>query len=286
MWRGGGGWLWAEIRGCDSTPIFYICISPIQPAVHLSLIYVFRDASIRDAEFTSDHDDVTKLNVTGDVIDKSRSSYLRRTFRPEFLFCVTKATVEQLRKEFPKRGLFCEDLDTLLSARRRGTSALDVSATTEHTLHEFEKESGEISRENLWREILDHFKRNLDKANAISLSTTAASTLAAASVNLHEEELQKSKHPSPVNVVAFTCEHNFPLVHFIHMIVPEFEQRMGELPKPLTQLAERLCARYLERRGGAYPTSCPVCVYNFLRQEQLQDKSFAMERKTPQPWDI
>lgn len=258
-------------------------------ACPLSLLVV-RDASIRDAECVSGSDDVTRQYSTDNLAHCNRTSYLRRTFSPEFLFRVTKATVEQLKTEFPKRSVFSQDLD-ILYQRTRGTtvfitaSETEHNGTSEHALHEFEVEMGQISREKLWREILDHFKRNLEKTNAISLSTTAASTLAAASLNLHEEELRLSKQPSSVNVVAFTCEHSFPLVHFINMILPEFEQRMNELPKPLSQMTQRLFTRYLQRTDP-YPTSCPVCVYNFLRQEQLQDKSFMVEGKGPKPWEI
>lgn len=188
--------------------------------------------------------------------------------------------------------MFNKDLEILLTARARGSTALiassiakDAQDTSEIALHEFERKSGEISREKLWMEIIDHFKCNLEKANAISLSTTAASTLAAASLNLEREQHDKSTQPTRVSVVAFTCEHSFPSVHFTEMILPEFEQRMSELPKTLPQFVEQLCVKY-RQRGGVYPTSCPVCVYNFLREEQMKDKKFTADGKGPQPWEI
>ena len=198
--------------------------------------------------------------------------------------------MEQLKTNFPRRSLFSKDLQTLLTTRTRGTSARGTSLmpqttqdTSEIALREHERKNGEISDTKLWQEIIDHFKCNLDKMNTISLSTTAASTLAAASLNL--EQHGKSTQPSRASVVAFTCEHSFPSVHFRDMILPEFEQRMVELPKALPQFVEQLGLRY-RQRNEVYPTSCPVCVYNFLREEQVKDKRFIVEGKVPQPWDI
>lgn len=212
----------------------------------------------------------------------------RPQFTPDFLFRVTEATIKQLKREFPRRSLFNKDLETLLTTRTRGSTARVTlrmpqvtSDTSEIALREYERKSGEISEGKLWQEIIDHFKCNLEKMSTISLSTTAASTLAAASLNL--EQHGKATQPSRASVVAFTCEHSFPSVHFTEMILPEFEQRISELPKALPQFVEQLVLRYRQR---VYPTSCPVCVYNFLREEQIKDKKFAVEKKTPQPWDI
>ena len=198
--------------------------------------------------------------------------------------------MEQLKTEFPRRNLFNTDLEALLTTRTMGISARvtsvmpqDTPDTSEIALREHERKTGEISEEKLWQEIIDHFKCNLDRANAISLSATAASTLTAASLNLKQQG--KTTQPSRAGVVAFTCEHNFPSVHFTEMILPEFEQRMNELPKPLPQFVEQLCLKY-RRRNEVYPTSCPVCVFNFLREEQIKEKKLAVKGKVPPPWDI
>lgn len=198
--------------------------------------------------------------------------------------------MEQLKTEFPRRNLFNKDLEALLTTRTMGISARvtsvmpqDTPDTSEIALQEHERKTGEISEEKLWQEIIDHFKCNLDKANAIPLSATAASTLTAASLNLKQQG--KTMQPSRAGVVAFTCEHNFPSVHFTEMILPEFEQRMNELPKALPQFVEQLCLKY-RRRNEVYPTSCPVCVFNFLREEQIKEKKLTVKGKVPQPWDI
>ena len=219
-----------------------------------------------------------------------RLPYLRRKFTPEFLFRVTETAIEQLKTKFPRRTLFNKDLQTLLTTRTSVSSARVASLVTQNApdiseiaLRDYERKNGDISEEKLCKEILDHFKCNLDKMNSISFSTTAASTLAAASLNL---ELQGKATPqSRAHVVAFTCEHSFPAVHFTEIILVEFEQRMSELPKSLPQFVEQLCLRY-RQRNEVYPTSCPVCVYNFLREEQLKDKKFIIEGKAPQPWGI
>ena len=222
--------------------------------------------------------------------DIKRHSYLQRKFTPNFLFRVTEATIKQIKTEFPRRVVFNKDLEAVLTTRTRGTSLPRMTSltpqetpdTSEIALREHELKAGAISEEKLWQEIIDHFKSNLDKKIAVSLSTTAASTLAAASVNL---EHGKTTQSSRANVVVFTCEHSFPSVHFKDMILPEFEHRMLELPKPLSQFLEQLVMRY-RQRSEVYPTSCPACVYNFLREEQIKDKRFNTGGKLPQPWDI
>ena len=155
--------------------------------------------------------------------------------------------------------------------------------TSEIALQEQDRKSGRITQEKLWQEIIDNFKCNLEKMTTISLSSTAASTLAAASLNL-EQESEATRVPRG-SVVAFTCEHSFASVHFMNLILPEFEQRMSELPKALPQLTEHLLLKY-HLRSELYPTSCPVCVYNFIREDQIKDKKFSVEGKPPQPWDI
>jgi hypothetical protein len=216
--------------------------------------------------------------------------YLRREFTPDFLFRVTEVAIEQLKTKLPRRGLFNRDLETLLTTRTSRSSARVTSPVTQETpdtselaLLEYERKNGGISERKLWKEILEHFKCNTEKMNSISLSTTAASTLAAASLNL--EQHGKTTPSSRAQVVVFTCEHTFPAVHFTEMILPEFEQRMNELPKALPQFLEQLCRKY-RQRNEVYPTSCPVCVYNFLREEQVKDKKFIIEGKLPQPWGI
>ena len=200
--------------------------------------------------------------------------------------------MKQLEKDFSRRSVFNQDLETLLTTRTRGSSAGVAALTTqsgqdtsEVALRELEQKTGEISREKLWKEILDHFKCNLEKANVISLSTTAASTLAAASLNLERDQHKTAKQPSRASVIVFTCEHSFPSVQFMEMILPEFEKRMNELPRKLPHFVERLYLRY-QQRDGVYPTSCPVCVYNFLREEQLRDHQLMTEGKPPEPWGI
>lgn len=244
----------------------------------------FRDASIQDSQGNK------SLNKEEIPRTDGHLSHLEREFSSDFLFRVTEAAIGQLKTEFPRRKLFNEDLESLLTSRTRGAAARvtsfvppDVPDTSEIALRENDKKVGPISREKLWGEILDHFKCNLEKLNAISLSTTAASRLSTASVNFGRQG--KDTIASRANVVLFTCEHRFPTAHFLEMIVPEFEHRMSELPKALPQFVEQLVLRY-RQPCEVYPTSCPVCVYNFLREEQVKLKKINVEEKPPQVWDI
>ncbi|XP_028407993.1 uncharacterized protein LOC114530602 isoform X2 [Dendronephthya gigantea] len=249
-------------------------------ACPISLL-VLRDNSIRERQ----------CNKAIGEKDENRYSYLRREFSPGFLFRVTEATVEQLRTECPRRNIFSKDLDLLLTTRTMGSTPPRYTSfmpqeppdTSEVALQEQNRKSGKITQEKLWQEIIDNFKRNLEKMTTISLSSTAGSTLVAASLNL-EQQSEATRVPRG-SVVVFTCEHSFASAHFMDLILPEFEQRMSELPKALPQLTEHLVLKY-HQRSELYPTSCPVCVYNFIREDQIKDKKFSAKGKPPQPWDI
>ena len=137
----------------------------------------------------------------------------------------------------------------------------------------------------LWQEILDNIKKDLDKRTCITLSLTTAATIAAAAVS-QRRELRDASSRAQVDVVVFTCSHQFPKYYFDDVIIPEFQQRMGDLTLSLPETTKLLMG-YYSNGEGFLPTACPSCVYNFLRKEQLQAEDFKnVEYAKAKPWEI
>ena len=147
------------------------------------------------------------------------------------------------------------------------------------------------SEDRLWQEIMDNIKKDLGKRTHIALSLTTAATIAAAAVSQrrdwHNDAADQSSQQAHVDVIVFTCGHQFPKYYFNDVIIPEFQQRMAELMLPLPQTTKLLMG-YYGNRESLLPTACPSCVYNCLRKEQLQ---IGLERENieytrAKPWEI
>ena len=108
--------------------------------------------------------------------------------------------------------------------------------------------------------------------SSIFLSSVTAATVSAASSAIRgtapwQHGIDDRYKNLPASIV-FTCNHNFPKYYMEDMILPEFTQRMKGLPKPLPETAQML-SHYYSQTGALIPAACPCCVFNNLRQEQL-----------------
>lgn len=121
---------------------------------------------------------------------------------------------------------------------------------------------------------------------------TTAATIAAAAVSQQRESRQDGRnlvHQSGADVVVFTCNHQFPRVYFVDVILPEFQHHMSELVVPLPNTT-KLLLRFYGKLSGCLPTACPICVYNSVRMEQLVFASAHSgetgESVRSKPWEI
>ena len=123
----------------------------------------------------------------------------------------------------------------------------------------------------LWQEILDNIKKDVEKQGHIALSMTTAATIAAAALSQQRDSRQDDAEgvgDARADVVVFTCNHNFPRVYFVDVVLPEFQHRMAELVLPVANTT-KLLLRFYNKLSGSLPTACPICVYNSIRMEQL-----------------
>ncbi|KAL9959343.1 hypothetical protein ACROYT_G032657 [Oculina patagonica] len=215
-------------------------------------------------------------------------------FSAEFFNKVITQVVHQLQEEDLGEE-YTSDLKAILM---RYSSTEDPSSTKDETtaqpfaqldagvrLQEFRK-----AQKHLWQEILDNIKKDLDRHPYISLSMTAAATIASAAVSQQRGwrgEGEVLTEPQ-ADVVLFTCNHHFPRVYFQEVILPEFQQRMSELVLSLKHTT-KLLLKYYGRHEGCLPTACPICVYNSIRMEQVEifeEQNGNSENIRAKPWDI
>lgn len=147
------------------------------------------------------------------------------------------------------------------------------------------------AQKHLWQEILDNIKKDLDRHPYIALSMTAATTVASAALSQQRSWREGEGVPElQVDVVLFTCNHHFPRVFFQEFILPEFQQRMSELPLQLKHTI-KLLLRFYGKVESCLPSACPICVYNSIRMEQVeilmeQNVHVNGESIQAKPWDI
>ena len=112
-----------------------------------------------------------------------------------------------------------------------------------------------------------HKRRSCIFLSSITAATISAASAATRGTSPWQQDFGDRSRNLPGSVV-FTCNHNFPQYYMEDVILPEFKQRIQGLPKPLPETAQMLC-HYYTQASALIPAACPCCVYNNLRQEQL-----------------
>ena len=149
----------------------------------------------------------------------------------------------------------------------------------------------QVAQKKLWQEILDNIKKDLERRPHIAVSVHTAMTIAAAAISQQRDWRPEREVVSDLqaDVVLFSCNHHFPCIYFLEFVLPEFQQRMSELAFALKHTT-KLLLRYFGKLEGFVPSSCPICVYNSIRIEQLeiveQDKAVNSECLLAKPWEI
>ena len=144
-------------------------------------------------------------------------------------------------------------------------------AANETKMNVVSAQQSEMSTDRMVAEILEHKRKILNIKPYISLSSANVTTFAAASAS-PTAQLQSSDmwtNQKQPELTVFTCSHNLLHYYMLETVIPEFRSRMAELPEPLPQTAE-VMACYYQQPSQRIPAACPCCVYNNLRQEQLQ----------------
>ena len=142
-----------------------------------------------------------------------------------------------------------------------------------------------LSVDEMISDIISHKQKVLSIKPYINLSNAVVTTLSAATIAQKVESsmigsLAKNNITNQVNIntkkisaepdsVVFTCSHNLPRYYMSETVVPEFKSRMSELPEPLSNTSE-IMGKFYDQTYTRVPMACPYCVYNNLRNSQLQ----------------
>ena len=142
-----------------------------------------------------------------------------------------------------------------------------------------------LSVDEMIVDVLNHKQKVLSIKSYINLSNAVVTTLSAATIAQKVESTMlggplNSKIVKQIKVAdeqlffgpdsaVFTCSHNLPRYYMLETVIPEFKSRMSELPEPLCNTASMMGTFY-EQADAKIPMACPYCVYNNLRNSQLQ----------------
>ncbi|XP_048580642.1 uncharacterized protein LOC5517399 isoform X2 [Nematostella vectensis] len=207
-------------------------------------------------------------------------------FGSEFMENILEILSRQIHSG-EKGGRYLEDVLEMTADK----GDLNSNAAEQVKFNIGEEEDIPATEDQLIQKITDNIKKDLEKSSFINLSVPTAAMVAAAAASQlrdwqNENPMQSLPKSSP-DVVTFTCNHHFPRIYFMGVILPEFQQRMSELVLPLVQTTKTLLAQY-KKTESLLLAACPVCVYNSLRVEQLErlpDTSSSNGTKT-KFWEI
>ena len=112
----------------------------------------------------------------------------------------------------------------------------------------------------LWTQVMRNLGKDIYKNSSVSLTGLALSAFS--------KDSDSSSIPSG-DVLAFSCGHAFPAANFESRVLIEFKERVQNFPIPIPQTLLQLQTCY--KKLSSFPTGCPYCVFQHLRQLQLQE---------------
>lgn len=172
-------------------------------------------------------------------------------FSFSFHLKVAKEVIDQIMKGSPKP----EDLITLNSQ----------PASSETKPHKEVTKQGLLSDSRLWTEVMRNLSKDIHKSSSFMLT---GSTLLAFSQHTGASSHTTSKTQKS-DVIAFSCGHAFTEAQFQSNVLVEFVERVQNFPVPIPETLFQLQNCY--NKLTHYPLACPHCVFQYLRQLQLQE---------------
>ena len=179
-------------------------------------------------------------------------AYMNRSkkFSFDFHMKVAKEVVSQIMSGSPRP----EDLVNLQQ---------DPSETKPHK--ETTKE-GLLSDTRLWAEIMRNLSKDVYKSSSILLTGSA---LRVFGDNTDTPTGSSNTTATGGDVIAFSCGHAFTDVDFKSKVIIEFKEHVQNFPVPIPETLFQLQNCY--KKLSQYPLACPYCVFQYLRQLQLQE---------------
>ena len=165
----------------------------------------------------------------------------KRNFSFELHMKVAKEVVEQMMKGAPK--------PEYLMHSRHGLSK-------EKSTEEKFSPEGLSSDTRLWTQVMRNLGKDVYRNSSIMLGGSSLNAF------------NKNSVPDR-DVLAFSCGHAFPESDFESRVLLEFKERVQNFPLPIPQTLLQLQSCY--KKSTSYPVACPYCVFQHLRQLQLQE---------------
>ena len=167
----------------------------------------------------------------------------KKKFSFDFHMKVAKEVVEQMMKGGSKP-------EDLVHSKHRPAEA---KATKER----LSSDDGLSSDTRLWAEVMRNLGKDAYKNSSILVTGGALSTF--------------SRDPGSTcgDVLAFSCGHVFTEAEFESKVLIDFKERVQNFPLPIPQTLLQLQRCY--KKLNNYPLACPFCVFQYLRQHQLQE---------------
>lgn len=122
----------------------------------------------------------------------------------------------------------------------------NVDAKDKHSL---ESSPGDT---RLWNEVLHNIFKDLTRRDTLVFT----------------DRFTTDRSDTTRSFVAFTCGHTFSENDFQRRILSEFREKLEDLPHPLVQTTTFLLQYF--RHSTKFSSACPYCVFQNLRQTQLQ----------------
>lgn len=120
-----------------------------------------------------------------------------------------------------------------------------------------------LSDTRLWAEVMRNLTKDTYKSSAFLLTGSALKPF---SEGTDSNSLDKTDSS---DVIAFSCGHAYTEVQFESKVLLEFKERVQNLPVPIPETLSQLQNCY--KKLNHYPLACPHCVFQYLRQLQLQE---------------
>lgn len=177
-------------------------------------------------------------------------SHSTKKFSFEFHLKIAKEVVDQVIKGSPKP----EDL-FLISSQEDPLEAKPPNEVTKEGL----------SDTRLWAEVMRNLTKDTYKTSSFLLTGSALKTLSQDTAKSSSSDVTDGSR----GVIAFSCGHAFTEVQFESKILFEFKERVQNLPVPIPETLSQLQNCY--KKLNHYPLACPYCVFQYLRQLQLQE---------------
>ena len=171
-----------------------------------------------------------------------------KKFSFDFHLKVAKEVVDQVLKGSPKP----EDLYLNRSQQ---------NASEDKQPDEVTKKG--LSDSRLWAEVMRNLTKDTHKSSSFLLTGSALKAFSQGTDSSSSDKTDGS------DVIAFSCGHAYTEVQFESKVLFEFKERVQNLPVPIPETLSQLQNCY--KKLNHYPLACPHCVFQYLRQLQLQE---------------